>query len=78
MKISHCVLQANASMIEPMAAEQFAKVFQIKRHKGFLHQTIEAGSEATDSGLRRWQKSVDNRGCVVNEICSTSSFMHII
>ena len=78
MKIFHCVLQANASMIEPMVGEQFAKVFQLKRHKGFLHQAIEARSEATDNGLRIWLTLVDNQGCVVNEIWPTSSFMHTI
>ena len=83
-------MQANASMIEPTAAaitvavlQEFAKVFQIRRHKG-LHQ-VEATEEAivaeADSGLRTWLISVANRGysgCVVNEIWPTSSFMHII
>ena len=90
MKIFHCVLQANASMIEPTAAaitvavQEFAKVFQIRRHKG-LHPVEAKAAEATvaeaDSGLRTWLISVANRGysgCVVNEIWPTSSFMHII
>ena len=90
MKIFHCVLQANASMIEPtavaitVAVQEFAKVFQIRRHKG-LHPVEAKAAEAivaeADSGLRTWLISVANRGysgCVVNEIWPTSSFMHII
>ena len=71
-------------MIEPTAAaitvavQEFAKVFQIRRHKG-LHQadaTEEAILAEADSGLRTWLILVANRGysgCVVN-----ASFMHII
>ena len=78
-------------MIEPTAAaitvavQEFAKVFQIRRHKGFLHQAEAKAAEANvveaDSGLQTWLISVANRGysgCVVNEIWPTSSFMHII
>ena len=84
IKISHCVLQANASMIEPTVTSivaQSAKVFQIRRHD--LHQAAVLGSnisqfEAVEADLRRWLRSVGNNDCVVNEIWPTSSFMHII
>ena len=90
IRIFHCVLQANASMIEPTAAaitvavQEFAKVFQIRRHKG-LHPAEAKAADAivaeAVSGLRTCLISVANRGysgCVVNEIWPTSSFMHII